>query len=149
MILTAHLLTGAALATKIKIVPLAFILAFLSHYFLDFLPHKEYSIKNIFERRWRKSFFDFLKVTLDISFGILLVFILAKNLSLALAGGFLAILVDGFTLLFLIFPKSKILEKHYSFHIEKIHFFKKKKISLFWEIFSQVIIIFIAIFLLL
>ena len=35
MILTCHLLAGAAIASKIGIIPLALVLAFLSHYFRD------------------------------------------------------------------------------------------------------------------
>ena len=146
MILTAHLLTGAVLATRIKFLPLSLLFAFLSHYVLDFLPHQEYSIKNIFEKRWRKSFFDFFKVALDISFGVLIILILSKNQPLALIGGFFAILADGLTLLFLIFPKDKFLERHYNLHQNRIHFVEKKKVSQFWGILSQVIIIFIAIF---
>lgn len=147
MILTAHLLAGAVLSTRIKFLPLALLFAFLSHYLLDFLPHQEYSIENIRQRRWKKSFFDFFKVALDISFGILII-ILFKNHFHAFIGGFFAILADGFVLLSLIFPKSKSLKKHYSFHFEKIHFFKTQKISLFWEIFSQTLIIFVSILLL-
>lgn len=163
MILTAHLLTGAAIATKIQIAPLAFVLAFFSHYLLDFLPHREYSIDNILEKRWRKSFPDFLKVTLDICFGILLVLIFSKNSPLIFIAAFSAILTDGFTLLWLIFP-NKLLQIHENFH-QKVHFFKEVKLSeskkiypaslkkggvpLFWRIFSQVFVIFIVIFFLL
>ncbi|MBZ9572590.1 hypothetical protein KJA17_00125 [Patescibacteria group bacterium] len=144
MILTPHILVGATLASKIKFLPLALGLAFLSHYFFDFLPHLEYPIKNIQRKNWNKSFLDFLKVFLDISVGLFLVFILSKNLPLAMAGGFFAILPDGFILLGLILP-NRLLKIHYSFH-QKIHFPESKKVPLFWGIFSQVLAMFVAIY---
>lgn len=146
MILTVHLLAGAVITQKFPNLFLGLFLAFLSHYFLDFLFHREYIIKNIIEKRWRNSFFDFLKVALDISFGILLILVLSKNILLALAGGFLGILPDGLTLLFLIFPKNGLFERHYYFHRRIIHFFAKKKIPLFWGILSQILTAFIAVY---
>jgi len=146
MIATPHLLIGAAIVSKIKFLPLAFLLAFLSHYFLDFLPHWEYSHENIKERRWKNSFSDFLKVALDISLGVLLIFIFSKNWPLAVVGGFFAILADGPMFINLIFP-NKLLKIFEDFH-QKIHFFENKKISIFWRIFSQVVIVLIAISLL-
>ncbi len=140
MILTIHFLLGALIATKIKSVVLIFLLSVSSHYFLDFLPHVEYSIEKILEKRWRESFFDFLKVFLDIFIAIILVFFLTENFLLALLGGIFAALPDGFSLLFFLFPEKKLLEKHYFFHQEIIHFLKKKKISLFWRILSQALI---------
>jgi len=135
MIFTCHLLTGAAIASKIQSAPLALGLAFLSHYVLDFIPHREYSVKNIFEKRWRKSKLDFLKIFLDFSFGILLILFFSKNPCLLstsfwngkliiYSGAFFAVLPDGFTFLALIFEKSKVLGRHYHFHQNTIHFFK-------------------------
>lgn len=147
MVLTVHLLTGAALASKIQPAPLALVLAFLSHYFLDFLPHPDYSIKNIKKKRWNKSYSEFLKVGVDICFGVLLIFIFSKNQPIIYAGAFSAILADGFTLLGLIFSNN-FLRHNDNFH-EKIHFLKHKKISPFWGIFSQVAVTFLAIFFLL
>ena len=144
MILTCHLLVGAAITSKIKFLPLAFLLAFLSHYFLDFIPHWEYSLENIKERRWKNSFSDFLKLALDSSLGIFLIFIFSKNRPLAVVGGFFAILADGPTFINLIFP-NKLLKIFENFH-QKIHYLKDKKISIFWRIFSQILIVLIAIF---
>ncbi len=149
MIATPHLLVGAAIVSKIKFLPLAFFLAFLSHYLLDFIPHWEYSFENIKERRWRNSFGDFLKVALDTSFGLLLIFIFSKNWPLALVGGFFAILSDGPMVINLILLNKslKSLKIFEDFH-QKFHYPKNKKISPFWGIFSQVVIVLIAIFLL-
>ena len=144
MVLTPHLLVGAAIATNIRFLPLALALAFLSHYFLDFLPHLEYSIENIQEKRWKSSLPDFLKVFLDISIGAFLVFIISKNFFLAGTGGFFAILPDGLIFLGLIFP-SKLLTLHDTF-MKRIHFLKDKKISPFWGILCQSLIIAVAIY---
>ena len=143
MVLTPHLLVGATIAARINL-PLGLVLAFLSHYLLDFLPHWEYSIENIQQRLWKKSLPEFLKVFLDISIGTFLVFIISENLVLAIVGGFLAILPDGLVLLSLIFP-NKLLTLHDAF-MRKTHFLKDKKISLFWGIFSQSLVIAVAIY---
>lgn len=149
MILTAHILTGAAVAVKIQPVSLGLTLAFLSHFLLDFLFHREYKIDYLKTKEWRKAFFDFFKVFLDIFLGFFIVFILSKNIPVALLGGFFAILPDGLTLLFLIFPKIKILEKFHDFHCKKTHYFRDKKIPFSLEILSQILAIFIAVFFLL
>ena len=53
MILLVHLLFGAAVGSSVKNLPIAIILAFLGHYFLDLFPHIEYPIENI--RKKQKS----------------------------------------------------------------------------------------------
>ena len=147
MILFCHLLVGALIAAKIKIIPLALLFAFLSHYLLDFIPHAEYSVRNIKERNWKNSTLDFLKVILDISLGILVVSIFSKNQPIIFIGAFFAISSDGINLLGLILP-NRLLKAHYDLH-HKIHFLGNKKISLFWRIFSQVLITLIAVYFLL
>ncbi len=146
MILMVHLLLGAVIVLKIKFLPLALPLAFLIHYPLDILPHWEYSIKNIKEKKWKNSFKDFLKVFVDISLGILLIFIFSKNFSLLLIGGLVAALPDAFTLLGLITP-NKLLMAHENFHRE-IHFPEGKKISPIWGILTQLLVVIAAIYLL-
>ena len=146
MLLTPHILTGVAIITKVQNPILGLLLVFLSHYFLDCFPQQEYSIKNIKEKRWNKSFLDFLKVFFDISFGVLLILFLSKNNSLVFAAAFLAILPDGFTLLNLIIPKNKLLEIHDTFHQKINYFFENKKIPAFWGIVSQIAVIALAIF---
>jgi hypothetical protein len=147
MVLTVHLLTGAAIATKIQPAPLAFLLAFLSHFLLDFIFHRDYPINYIKTRIWRYALIDFTKIGLDLACGTFLIFLFSKNFVLAITGGFLAILPDGLTLLFLVLPKSKILANLYDFHCQKLHYFSKnKRISLFWEILSQIVVSLVAIY---
>lgn len=146
MILFVHMLFGAAIGSLVNSVPLAIILAYFSHYFLDLFPHIEYPIENIKEKQWRKALPDFLKVFLDFCLGALLIFLLSKNQLIVYVYAFFAILPDGLALLNKIF-KNKILNLHDNFHGEKIHFLKYKKISKFWRIFTQVTVIFISIIL--
>jgi len=146
MILLVHLLFGALIGQKILNPVLAIVLAFLSHYFLDFFPHIEYSIKNISEKRWKKSLPDFLKIFLDLAAGIILIFIFSAKTPIIFIASFFAILPDGLSLLDSIF-KNNALKKHSWFHQEKLHFLKYKKISNLWRILSQIIVVVICIIL--
>lgn len=143
MILLIHMLFGAAIALHIKNPILAIILAFLSHYLLDFFPHKEYDINNISEKRWKKAVPEFQKVFLDFLLGILLILLFSNNRPIIYICAFFAILPDGFSVLSSIF-QIKILKVHNNFHQGKLHFFKKIKISNFWRILSQILILLIA-----
>jgi hypothetical protein len=145
MILTTHILAGAAIATKIKNPFIALTLAFFSNYLLDSLPHSEYSLKNMKEHRWQNSAFDFLKVAFDLIFGISIILFFSKNYILSLAGAFFAILPDGFTFLFFVFPNNKLLKKHFDLH-ESAHIFNNKKTSNFWRITAQILVVLVATF---
>lgn len=146
MILFPHFLAGAAITSQIQSAPLAMLLAFLSHYLLDVLPHIEYRIGDIKARNLQKSFFSFVKITLDILIGIFIVLSLAQKPLLALMGGFFAILPDGLTFLSFFFLKNKLLQKHLFFHHQKIHFLRNKKIPFFGKILIQVSVIAVSIF---
>jgi hypothetical protein len=147
MILLVHLLFGAAIGSVVKNIPLAIILAFLSHYFLDFFPHIEYDIENVEKKQWRKMLPNISKIVIDFCSGIILILIFSENYPIIYICAFFAIIPDGFTVLNNIIP-NKILEFHRRLHIDKIHFFKDKKISNFWRITSQVIAVIISIALL-
>lgn len=150
MILTAHLLAGAVVASKISNPLLALPLALLSHYCLDSLPQEEYEIENIKQRRWNKSFFDFIRVFLDISSGILLIGLFSGKSPLIFAAAFLTLVPDGITLLSKIFPKNRLFIQHQKPHkaLNDIFDSKNKKISKLWGIFSQIAVILTAILLL-
>ena len=126
MILTPHLLLAAAIASKIKYPPLAIVLAFLSHYLLDLIPHVEYSIDNISEKRWQKSLPDILRVFLDFSLGMLLILIFSNNRPIVYTCALIALIPDSLTIINSIFP-NKILKIHNNIHQRKIHFLKYKK----------------------
>lgn len=147
MILLSHILFGAAITSKVTYAPLAIILAFLSHYLLDLIPHIEYSIDNIAEKKWKKSLPDFLKVFLDLLAGVILITIFSKNQPIIFIGSFAAIIPDSLSLLKYIF-RSKILDFHSDFHQERLHFLKHKKISNIWRILTQILIVVISIIIL-
>lgn len=146
MILLVHLLFGAAIGSAVKNIPIAIVSAFLSHYFLDFLPHIEYPIKNTEKKQWHIMLPDILKIILDFCLGILLILIFSKNQPIIYVCVLLAILPDGFTVLNHFAP-NKILGVHDKFH-QKIHFLKYKKISNFWKFSFQILIVIISILLL-
>lgn len=152
MILTVHLLTGAAFATRIQNPLLGLPLAFLSHYFLDFVPHREYIAfpKYPLEEKLKAPKTDFFKILIDFLIGILVILILSENKILALAGGFLAILPDLDSIFFILpsLLKNRFFKIHFDFHL-KLHFFENKKVSLFWRIFSQFLVGSISIYFLL
>lgn len=132
MILLVHMLLGSLIGQKIANPFLAIILAFLSHYMLDFIPHIEYKIKKV-------------SVILDFICGIVLIFLFSKNTFFIYLCAFFAILPDGFSVLNW-FVKNKILNKHSKLHQEKLHFLRDKKISIFWRIFSQIFVVFLCLF---
>ena len=143
MILLVHLLFGAAIGSVVKSIPSAIILAFLSHYLLDLIPHVEYDIESITKKQWHKKIPAFAKIALDLLSGILLIFLFSRNQPILYACAFFAILPDGFTVLNILFP-NKILESHSKLHPEKVHFLKDKKISRFWRLMGQVIIVIVS-----
>lgn len=157
MILTPHLLFGAAIASQFKNPFLAIILTFLGHYLLDVIPHNEYSIENIKKKQWHKILPDISMVSTDFLFGIFLVLIFSNNQPIVYVCAFFAILSDGIDLLGL-FYSNKILKAHRDFHHEKIHFLSNRKlaqaktqyeirISFFWRASTQIIIVIISIIL--
>lgn len=147
MILIPHLIVSGAIAAKINFLPLALILAFFSHYLLDFLPHVEYFIDNIETKRWGHSKSDFLKIGIDFSIGLLFLLLIhiikgTDYYVLALAG-FCGILPDLMNFAYFIYPDNKFLKWHSSLH-QKIHILKNKKISNKWRIFSQIAVVILA-----
>lgn len=146
MILLVHLLFGAAIGSVVKNIPLAIILAFIGHYFIDIFPHVEYPMGYLGEKQWRKARPDILKIFLDFSLGILLILIFSKNYPLIYICALSAIVPDGFFVINLFLP-NKILNAQEKFH-EKVHFLNYKKIPTFWRIATQIIAVIISITLL-
>ncbi|OGZ63183.1 MAG: hypothetical protein A3C58_00090 [Candidatus Staskawiczbacteria bacterium RIFCSPHIGHO2_02_FULL_34_10] len=148
MILLAHMLFGAAIGASIKNLPLAIILAFLGHYFLDLFPHVEYDIENIKNKNWKKSLPDFSRVFLDFSIGIIIIFLFSKNQPIIYVCGFIALVPDGLTLISYVFP-NKVSNLHDTIHTQHIHYLtKKKRFPIFWRILTQVLAVIVSIILL-
>ena len=146
MILLVHLLFGAAVGYSVKNIPLAIIIAFLGHFFLDLFPHIEYNIESFKENQLYKKIKVVLKITADICAGLLLILIFSKNSAIIYICAIVSALPDSLTLLNWLMP-NKVLGAIYIFH-QKIHYLKHKKISNFWRILSQVIVTILSIFLL-
>jgi len=125
MILLTHLLAGAVIGTKIKALWLAVVLSLISHYLLDLIPHSEYSIKNIEEKLWKKSYIDFLKAGLDLCLGLSIIFLLSDNSPQIYICAFASIIPDGLALLSRIFG-FEFLKWHDCFHHDKVHKLKNK-----------------------
>lgn len=150
MILTVHILAGAAIGSRLSSPVAVFILALFSHYLLDSIPHYEYEVcegkPQIFhvpKMRLR----HFFKIGTDIIVGLALVLLLLKRSALNLMVGwgiFCALLPDGLLVLYWIFPNQKIL-KFIAVPHQFVHF--HKKIGLKWiGLAAEIIITIVAIF---
>jgi len=144
MIFVFHVFAGVIIASKVTFLPFAILLALLSHYLLDFLPHKEYSVKNIVKKDWKNSELDFWKVAIDsgLSFVVIAVIHSIANISYfnLMIVAFFAILPDILNASSWLLPNSKILQYHSDFH-RMVHFPKDKKISDFWRFSSHIVIV--------
>lgn len=115
MILSSHLITGAALGANFQNIYLMPIAAMALHFFLDKIPHYDYKIKPF-------SLVVIAKVTADISFGIITILIIylffnpSINLTHTAIGMFFSALPDGFLLASFIF-KNKWLQKYQKLHV--------------------------------
>lgn len=139
MILTPHMAAGTALALAIH-PALGIPLAVLSHYILDALPHAEYNIdpiKNLGSGKIKEAHQAALRIMLDGGGGFIAAILVASVLGysplLAAAGAIAGILPDGLTMLLIVFPKNKPLQKHWAFH-SGVHFPKNKKPSQFLRV---------------
>ena len=128
---------------------LGIFLAFLSHYLLDIPPHKEYSVANIKGRRWKQSYFDFIKVFLDISSAFAVIYFLIAPSPMVYLGAFAAIIPDSLTLAHIIFPQNQLLSKHFSIHVWLNEIGEKAKIPVSLRLFSQLAAAVLAIYFLL
>src|SRR3989338_6697167 len=137
MLFTPHLLFGAAVVSLPIFLPAGFLLAFLSHYFLDAVPHWDYSTNNIKKRFWRKTPRDFFYILTDFTLGCTFLILLASQKLFAFVGGMTAVIPDILTLCAILLPAFTPLQSHWKAH-DSIHWFRGKKIPMFWKIFSQI-----------
>lgn len=105
MILTPHILAGAAIGSKFKTYKWFFILIILSlasHFILDMFPHYEYSIDGLRDMGSFYFYIDVLKVVVDLFAGIAMVYLTGsqrKNSGLIISSGLIAALPDFFMFL--------------------------------------------------
>lgn len=154
MILSVHMIFGAALGAIVKNPIMAILAALISHYCLDFIPHRDYSIKNLEEKNWKKAISDILKIILDLATGLTVIFLLARDRPVIYVSALAALIPDGLTLLKYLYPIA-IFSSHDDFH-QKIQFLTTNlpqqqtdvlhgKISLSWRIAIQLALIIISI----
>lgn len=145
MILSPHLIAGAALGAKFQNPYLMPLIAIALHHFMDRLPHYDYKILPF-------SASSTIKISIDISAGILtiafiyLFFNPDANLASIASGAFFSVIPDGFLLLSLIFPQNNLLQKYRNFH-GLFHYSSAKMQEFRWSgILAQIIVSAIAIY---
>ena len=134
MILTPHLLVGAAVGTQTTSIFAAFAISLASHYVFDFLPHWDYleylDLKNKFQR---------IKILLELCIVAIIAFLIlwVKGISFVIVAGMIgALLPDAVEFLYHGF-KIKPLKRLSVFH-NKIH--SKIRLSFWQGILSYIII---------
>ena len=159
MIWTAHLVTGALVASKIANPYLGIGASILSHFVLDTIPHQEYNIEGIRTKSWNQALPDLLKIAVDFSVGTGLIIYFTKfNLFLVIAG-LASLIPDGLWFLYnFVWPNSKLLAEVHNLHENKIH--RKiyesappknvllRKAFTAWKICGQLVIALVAVILL-
>lgn len=145
MILTPHILVGAAIASKTSNPVLGLTLAFLSHYLVDAIPHTDYAIAHVTRRKINFSAFkEFFLALSDIVGGLILVYLLVSRNGhdqlYLLMGGFAAALPDSIHASSYVFPPRiiKILNVGHTLHS------KYKNPPIFLGVLTQVGIIIIS-----
>lgn len=144
MIITAHFLVGATIATKTHDPVLGLFLAFLSHFVLDFIPHADYWIINRNDlTKLNLSKENFLRAGIDLLAGLLLLLVLFPNRQMALLGGFFGALADAdnFIILFPFIRNSRLFGIDARVHAKITHVFKKKKSPILLGVLTQVLVI--------
>jgi len=127
MVLTPHMLVGAAIGSQVSNPWLAFCLGLFIHYLIDLLPHWDYLKK--FEISNSKHI---SKVGLDLIIGGILVLLLTwsepQKVIIILAAIFGSLLPDFANGIYMSY-KFKWLKHHFLFH-NKIHIYKELS---FWQ----------------
>ncbi len=145
MLLTPHTLVGASIGASTNNVSLIIILAFLSHFILDAIPHFDWGTWHNYDSNFKLEKKDYILLVTDVSTaGILLFWVWTKwdyNIYIVL-GAFSAVLVD------LIdnvpFWKRWMRQTSFGRFIHKIHTFVHYKIKpkyWYWGVITQVLII--------
>lgn len=109
MVLTTHLLVGAAIGLKFRNIFLIAILCLISHYLMDALVHFDYMIIKKFKREGIKSSSkELIKILIDFSLGIILILYFCGGKPyphFILFGMLMTTLPDGLMLGYYIFRK--------------------------------------------
>lgn len=95
MTILTHALIGAGLSINQGSLPAGFIISFVSHFFLDGIPHNDYIYFAFNTRNQKKAYASFLSLLILILsvFIIMILFLITKNIAV-LTGAFAAVLPD-------------------------------------------------------
>ncbi|KKP33096.1 MAG: hypothetical protein A2312_03655 [Candidatus Staskawiczbacteria bacterium RIFOXYB2_FULL_32_9] len=145
MILLVHIIFGTAVGSLFNNPILGIMMALLSHYFLDLFPHIEYPIDNLKNIRtnFKKALPELFYLFIDFALGVLFIFIFTNKSLIFFIYALISIAPDFLTVLSAILP-NKILKIHDIFHRKYIHFLRDKKISNFYRISIQIVIVIIS-----
>jgi len=140
MVITPHLLAGAAIGAHSPNVWAAFCFGFISHYLLDSLPHWEY-LNNLKLTR----LIYFVKIFIDFIIAMIIVSFIAWPLKLMIIFGIIGALLPDIIEFLHQSCKIKIFRPLSLFH-KKMHYYKR--VSLFKGLISQIIIVIISVIML-
>lgn len=148
MIITPHLLAGAAIGSMVHNYWLAAVLALMSHFILDVIPHADYDIPALKRKIGgsKELFFDLAKICVDFLLGFLMIIFLTKNytdVSYVLTGMFFGILPDIFSFLGFVF-NFRFLKTFYKYH-NATHIFRNKRVPKWIGYASQIAVVLAAI----
>lgn len=140
MILSVHILAGAAIGLKLHNWMAVFLLSLFAHFLMDTIPHREYDIKAIKKGISKKSIPDLLQIFLDFIIGIGLAFWFTWNhapFSTIFAGIFASVLPDFITFIYWQ-TKASFLKPIVDFHCKTIHPKNNKNTPLIWGLGTQI-----------
>ncbi len=162
MVLTPHSIAGAAIASFFKLNPFtAFFAGFLSHFFLDAVPHWDYKLKSEYKDLenpmngdliiGRDFYFDLVKIGFDALLGLSLAvfffnFGLGVSLEIVLAGVIGALAPDALQFVYTKWRKEPLISLQRT-HLLFINFFQKKIESPFWGLSMYCFVVVLFLFL--
>lgn len=133
MILLGHSIVGASLAVTQSNPIIAFVIALISHYVTDAIPHYEYNARILVTApRSREAFWAYIRVAIDGLFGIAVPFLIfapqdvtgAISILAGISGGMLPDMLWGSSSLW---RNNRMLALHFRFHYRVHTFFTNKE----------------------
>ncbi len=152
MILTPHILAGAAIGSKTnkpRQIFILILLVLLSHYFLDAFPHYEYNVTALMNGLNLDFIVAALKVFIDFAAGTLFVIFFCRqrqNFYYILAGGLISLLPDA--ILFLSWQTNLPFLNYLAALNHEFHYSKNIPAPFFAGLITQITTLIIAVFIL-
>lgn len=153
MYLTIHAVAGVLIGSYVNQSFVAFVVGFISHFFLDMIPHNDGNIPTVGQtaKTLRRLYFNKIVglIYLDISLSLIVAAALFTNnihfLTRPIIWGMIgSVLPDVFQALGFFRPKNKLLRKFNEFH-NFIHYSPEKQISIILGNLTQILTLIILI----